>query len=148
MVVSATTKVPGFRFPATSAPQLTVRYQDMTVRAPQTLALALAVHQAGPTQRDTAAPPDQPASWDGGRSPRVTRPLVTNSNPDTQNSPKDDPPGAVLPGSGGRIRTCDLWVMRQSAVVPTDHVGNVAAVHTPFRCSLRLAHRIQSYTVA
>src|SRR2546421_9046876 len=28
-----------------------------------------------------------------------------------QNGPRDDLPGAVFPGSGGRIRTADLWVM-------------------------------------
>ncbi|MDT7594748.1 MAG: hypothetical protein QOJ06_294 [Pseudonocardiales bacterium] len=53
----------------------------------------------------------------------------------------------VSAGSGGRIRTYDLWVMRHSAVIPPDHVGDVAAVHRPFLWSLRLTHRIQSYTV-
>lgn len=48
---------------------------------------------------------------------RVTRLLVTNSNPDTQNSPQDDLPRAVLAGSGGRIRTYDLWVMSGHAAV-------------------------------
>jgi hypothetical protein len=33
-------------------------------------------------------------------------------------SPHDDLLGAVLPGSGGRIRTYDLWVMRRMAPVP------------------------------
>jgi hypothetical protein len=29
-----------------------------------------------------------------------------------ENGSREDIPGAVLPGSGGRIRTYDLWVMR------------------------------------
>ena len=55
--------------------------------------------------------------------------------------------GPIWTGSGGRIRTCDLWVMRHSAVVPPDHLGDVAAVHRPFRCALSLTHCIQSCTV-
>jgi hypothetical protein len=47
----------------------------------------------------------------------VTKSLVTNSNPETQNSLQDDLLEAVLPGSGGRIRTYDLWVMSSPRVV-------------------------------
>jgi hypothetical protein len=36
-----------------------------------------------------------------------------SSNPNTQNSHRDDLQVAILPGRGGRIRTCDLWVMSQ-----------------------------------
>jgi hypothetical protein len=34
------------------------------------------------------------------------------------NGPRDAASGAILPGSGGRIRTYDLWVMRRMAPVP------------------------------
>ena len=75
--------------------------------------------QACPTPSAAAtALPSQSESWDESRSARVTKPLVTSSNPNTQNGPRDDLPRAVLPGSGGRIRTYDLWVMRRMAPVP------------------------------
>jgi hypothetical protein len=37
--------------------------------------------------------------------------------------------GPVFPGSGGRIRTYDLWVMRLSAVVSRDAPGLISAGH-------------------
>jgi hypothetical protein len=48
--------------------------------------------------------------------------------PEHKTGPACDETGPIFPGSEGRIRTYDLWVMRLSPVVSRDTLSLVSAV--------------------
>jgi integrase len=91
---------------------------------PRSSATGSAMHTRGSRSRSTGTgrlgPIATPRSWSpassGGGWTTVRRPVPDSpwsqilSQPH-ENGPRTDRPGAVLPGSGGRIRTYDLWVM-------------------------------------
>lgn len=112
-------------------------------RRPHARASACGCIDAGPlTLRPERHVSDlrSPPGWAGPRGcrsdrqadPRGARPTAAGVisrrwsqiwSPERENGPPVDIWRAVLPGSGGRIRTYDLWVMRGTGTVPGGPVG-------------------------